>query len=177
MGSSGDDLLGLDSWVYLVMGGFFLAFFLLPFSLIGSSVPGLTWACLFGGVAPSAGVMLYGAYRWGVERHLRTLAAMARTYRRLKLDEFARRAGRPRFELERDLSKAVGRGYVKGFVDRTSDEFVVQEAVEQQVYVESCARCGGRVDRWGFPEERFPCPYCGTGISVPAPSPARGPSR
>ena len=176
MGDSSDDLLGLDAWVYLVMGGFFLVFFLFPFSAIGSSVPELTWVCLFGGVVPSAGIVLYGAYRWAVERHVRALAAMAQTYRRIKLDEFARRAGTTRLKSDQGLAQAVKRGYVKGFVDRASDEFVVQEAVAQQVFVAKCPTCGAQVDRWAFPEERFPCPYCGAGILVPPPGAAVSPA-
>jgi DNA-directed RNA polymerase subunit RPC12/RpoP len=147
-------------------------FFLFPLGAIGSSVPELTWVCLFGGVVPSGGVVLYGAYRWGVERHLRALAALAQTYRRIKLDEFARRAGTTRLKSDRALAQAVKRGYVKGSVDRTSDEFVVQEAVAQQVFVAKCPTCGAQVDRWAFPEERVLCPYCGAGILVPPPGAA-----
>jgi len=172
VGDAGDDLLGMDAWVYIVMGGFFLVFFLFPLGAIGSSVPELTWVCLVGGVVPSAGVVLYGMYRWSVERHLRALAAMAQTYRRIKLDEIARRAGTTRLKSDRSLAQAVRRGYVKGFVDRASDEFVVQEAVAQQVFVTKCPTCGAQVDRWAFPEERFPCPYCSAGILVP---PVAGP--
>ena len=171
MGSSQDDLLGMDAFVYLAMGGFILVFSLMIFALVGFRVPELLGFCVFGGIAPSSIVALYGLYRWRVERHLRALAAMAQTYRRLKLDEFARRAGRPRLQTEQRLAEAVDRGYVKGFVDRTSDEFVVQEAVAQQVYVGTCPTCGARVDRWGFPEERLVCPYCRAGIHVPAANP------
>lgn len=162
-----DDLLGMDAGVYLAMGGFILVFALMTLALTAFE-PILLWFCLFGGVAPSSLVVLYGVYRWRAERQLRALGAMAQTYRRLRLDEFARRAGRTRLETERQLAEAVERGYVKGFVDRTSDEFVVQGAVAQQVYVATCPTCGARVDRWAFPEERFPCPYCSAGILIPA---------
>lgn len=167
MGSARDDILEMDAFVYLTMGGFVLVFALMTLALTGF-LSFLVWFCVFGGIVPSSIVVLYGVYRWSVERHLRALAAMAKTYRRLKLDEFARRAGRTRLETERQLAKAVDHGYVKGFMDRTSDEFVVQEAVGQQVYIATCPTCGARVDRWAFPEERFPCPYCSAGILIPA---------
>ena len=170
MGSARDSILEMDAFVYLMMGGFILVFSLMTLALTGF-LSFLLWLCVVIGIAPSTIVLLYGVYRWSVERHLRALAAMAQTYRRIKLDEFARRAGRTRLETERQLAKAVDHGYVKGFVDRTSDEFVVQEAVAQQVYVATCPTCGARVDRWAFPEERFPCPYCSAGILIPAASP------
>ena len=170
MSAARDDLLEMDASIYLVAGGFVLVFTLITLAMTGF-IPFLLWVCVFGGVAPSAVVVLYGMYRWSVERRLRALAAMARTYRRLKLDELARRAGETRMKAEMDLAKAVERGYVKGFVDRTSDEFVVQEAVMQQVYVATCPTCGARVDRWAFPEERFPCPYCNAGIMIPVSAP------
>src|SRR3989304_7089181 len=118
MGSSRDGLLGMDAFVYLAMGGFILVFSLMIFALVGFRVPELLGFCVFGGIAPSSIVALYGLYRWRVERHLRALAAMAQTYRRLKLDEFARRAGRPRLQTEQRLAEAGDRGYVKGFVGR-----------------------------------------------------------
>lgn len=87
-----DDLLGMDAGVYLAMGGFILVFALMTLALTAFE-PILLWFCLFGGVAPSSLVVLYGVYRWRAERQLRALAAMAQTYRRLRLDEFARRQG------------------------------------------------------------------------------------
>jgi DNA-directed RNA polymerase subunit RPC12/RpoP len=166
VGSSRDDLLGMDAAVYLMMGGFVLFFGLMTLAMSGF-IPVLVWICTIGGIAPGLLAVLYGLYRWRVERHLRAIAMMARTWRRIHLDEFARRAGRTRLDLEERLAEAVDRGYVAGFVDRTTQEFVVQEAVAQQVYVEKCPTCGARVDRWAFPEERFPCPYCSAGIFIP----------
>lgn len=168
MGAARDDFLGLEAWIYLVMGGFILFFALTTFALTGFE-PFLAGICLVGGVAPSSLVVLYGLYRWSGERHLRALAAMAQTYRRLKLDEFARRAGKTRLKTERHLAEAVQRGFVNGFVDRTSDEFVVRETLAEQIHVTTCPTCGAGVNLWVFPEERFPCPYCGAGIRIPAP--------
>ena len=159
----------MEASVYLMMGGFILVFALMTLALTGFQ-PFLVWFCVFGGIAPSSIVVLYGAYRWRIERNLRALAAVVQTYRRIKLDELARIAGRKRLEVEQQIVKAVANGYVKGFVDRATDEFVVQEAVAQQVYVEKCPTCGARVDRWAFREERFPCPYCNAGIQIPAPA-------
>lgn len=160
----------MDASIYLLTGGFILVFTLITLAMTGF-IPFLLWICVFGGVAPSATIVLYGVYRWSVERRLRALAEMARTYRRLNLDEFARRIGKSRMQMERDLARAIRHGYVKAFVDRTSDEFVVEEAIAQQVYLATCPMCGGRVDRWGFPEESFSCPYCNSGIRIPKAKP------
>lgn len=157
----------MDASIYLAMGGFILTFALMTLALTGF-IPFLLWLCIFGGVAPSSVVLLYGVYRWRVERHLRAMARMVQSYRRIHLDELARRMGKTRFETEHRLAEAVHREYVKGFVDRATEEFLVQEAVDQQVYVEKCPTCGARVNRWAFPEERFPCPYCNSGILIPA---------
>src|SRR5207245_2468122 len=58
----------------------------------------------------------------------------------------AQRLGKTRFETEKLLGKALSEGLVKGAIDRTTDEFVSQDAVKQEHFVGTCPNCGGNVD-------------------------------
>jgi len=81
----------------------------------------------------------------------------------------AQRIGKTRFETEKLLGEALDDGLVKGVIDRSADEFVVQERVDgQEHFVGACPNCGGNVDTWFFPEERVTCPYCERAVEVPA---------
>jgi len=80
----------------------------------------------------------------------------------------AQRIGKTRFETEKLLGEALDDGLVKGVIDRSSDEFVVQErAAGQEHFVGACPNCGGNVDTWFFPEERVTCPYCERVVEIP----------
>ena len=60
----------------------------------------------------------------------------------------------------------VDRGLLKGFIDRDTDEFVLQEAVGQENFVDTCPRCGANLQRRFFRGETVTCPYCHTVITA-----------
>ncbi len=159
--------LGMDASTLLAMGGFVLGFGLIVVLLTFPFTPILAYICIPGGIVPGAIAVLLGLIEYHRERQLKEFATWLRTYRRIRMDELARKVGRTPMEAERLLNRAIELKYVAGVVDRSTDEFVLAEAERQQVFVERCPHCGGVVNRWAFPEERFACPYCNVGVDVP----------
>ena len=93
-------------------------------------------------------------------------AEWVKSQRRVKMDLMAQRIGKTRYETEKLLGKALNEGLVKGAIDRTTDEFVLEEAGREEHFVGQCSHCGGNVDTWYFPEERVTCPYCQRAVTV-----------
>ncbi len=120
--------------------------------------------CSAVGVFPGALLVLLGWKAHKEETSLVEFSAWIKTYRRIPLNDLARNLGKTRFETEKVLATAVDRGLVVGVVDRTTDEFVVQTMLGQQIFVEVCPHCGARVNRWFLPQDRFVCPYCNQAI-------------
>ena len=169
--------LGLDADTLLAAGGFVLVFALIVIFITFTLTPILMYICIPGGVAPAAIALLFGVVAWHREKQLKDFAALLGRYRRIRMDDLATKLGRTPVETERLLTRALELKYVAGVVDRATGEFVLQEAEKQQVFMERCPHCGGVVNRWAFPEERFPCPYCNVAVEVPpAPQTASAPA-
>ena len=175
MGEGGGPL-GLDAETMLMAGGFVMGFALIVVFLTFTFTPVLIYICVPGGVFPGAVGLLFGVVEWHRERELKEFATWLQTYRRIRMDELARKVGKSPMETERLLNRAIELKYVAGVVDRSTDEFVLASAEKQQVFVERCPHCGGVVNRWAFPEERFPCPYCNVAVEVPSTAPSAPPA-
>ncbi len=160
--------LGLDASTMLMAGGFVLGFASIVVLLTISMTPVLAYICVPGGVLPGAIALLFGVIEYHREKQLKEFSTWLQTYRRIRMDELARKVGKTPMEAERLLNRAIELHYVSGVVDRSTDEFVLSTAEKQQVFVERCPHCGGVVNRWAFPEERFPCPYCNVAVEVPS---------
>lgn len=156
-------------------GGFVLVFALIVVFVTFSFTPFLVYICVPGGVLPATIALLFGVIAWHREKQLKEFAALLGRYRRVRMDDLARKVGKTPVETERLLTRALELKYVDGVVDRATGEFVLAGAEKQQVFVERCPHCGGVVNRWAFPEERFPCPYCNVAVEVP-PTPVSAPS-
>ncbi|MGQ0797136.1 MAG: PCI domain-containing protein [Methanobacteriota archaeon] len=166
----------MDSEVYLLPGGFVLGMAVMMILLTNATGAGSVLAalCVPIGVVPGAIAVGYGLIvrSWEskarkYEEALRALAAYVKPYRRIPLNDLAANTGRTRMQAEQMLGDAIDRGYLRGVIDRSAQEFVVQEAVPHQVLVERCPHCGGDVNRWSFPEESFTCPYCDRAVAAP----------
>ena len=169
----GDGPLGLDSSTMIAMGGFVLGFGSLVLILTWE-VPLLTMMCLPTAIVPGAAALAWGFVVRRKEQAVQGLAEFLSTKRRIPMDTIATSIGRNRMEMERLLGKAERRELVAGVVDRSTDEWVSQEAIGKQVFVAQCASCGGQVNKWVFPEEFVQCPYCGAGVtSLPRPPATR----
>ncbi len=160
--------LGLDAATMLAVGGFVLVFGVIVVGMSIALTPILAYICVPGGIIPGAIALGLGVIEYRREKQLKEFATWIRTYRRIRIDDLARKVGKPPIEAERLLAQAIDLGYVQGVIDRSTDEFVLEGTERQQVFVEKCPHCGGSVDRWAFPEERFPCPYCDQAVEVTA---------
>ncbi len=160
--------MGLDATTLLAMGGFVLGFALIVVLLTFQFTPILAYICIPGGIFPGALAVLLGVVEWHREKELKDFAALLGRYRRVRMEDLAAKAGMKPMETEKLLTRALELNYVAGVVDRSTGEFVLQGAEKQQVFVERCPHCGGVVNRWAFPEERFPCPYCTVAVEVGA---------
>ena len=168
MSSSTSSLLDLDPIAYFAMGGFAL-FFGLFFVVLLYDIPLFLYLCGPITVIPGVIAIAVGVRQWRRERTVVEFANWAKSQRRIKMDVMAQRIGKTRFETEKLLGEALDDGLVKGVIDRSADEFVVQERVDgQEHFVGACPNCGGNVDTWFFPEERVTCPYCERAVEVPA---------
>ena len=167
-GPKGGGPLGLDAATMLAAGGFVLVFGAIVVSLTIGLTPILAYICVPGGIVPGAIVLGLGALEYHREKQLQEFATWLRTYRRIRIAELASKVGKSPMEAERLLSRALDLGYVAGVIDRSTDEFVLAGAAAAQTFVERCPHCGGNVNRWAFPEERFPCPHCNQAVEVAA---------
>jgi hypothetical protein len=116
--------------------------------------------CGGAGVAPGLVLLVLGWKARIEEKQLVEFSSWVRTYRRIPMNDLAKNLGKTRFETEKILAKTVDRGLAHGVIDRSTDEFVLQESIGQSIFVENCPRCGAHIGRWFFPEERFVCQYC-----------------
>jgi len=165
--SSTSSLLDLDPIAYFAMGGFAL-FFGLFFLVLLYDIPLFLYVCGPITVIPGVVAIAVGVRQWRRVRTVVEFAHWAKSQRRIRMDLMAQRLGKTRFETEKLLGKALNEGLVKGAIDRTTDEFVSQDAVKQEHFVGACPNCGGNVDTWYFPEERVVCPYCERVVALPA---------
>jgi hypothetical protein len=156
----------LDSIVYFAIGGFAMLFGLF-FLVFLWDVPELVYLCGPITIVPGTISILLGVMRWRRERALVEFANWTRSHRRIKVDVMAQRIGKTRFETEKLLGEAIDGGFVKGVIDRPSDEFVAQDGDEgRSHFVGTCPNCGGNVDAWYYPEERLTCPYCERAVAT-----------
>jgi len=160
--------MSLDATTLLAAGGFVLVFSLITILVPWSQgVSILAYICIPAGVVPASIALLLGVVEWRRETAAQEFAEWVNAHRRIGMEEMARQLGTTRFETEKRLADAIDRGLVKGVIDRAADEFVLAGTKSQQVFLEKCPYCGGDVNRWAFPEERFTCPYCERAVSVP----------
>lgn len=94
-------------------------------------------------------------------KDLENLAEILRTYRRIKVAKIAQKLGVTEFEAERRIAICVDRGWVKGNIDRTTDEFFTQESLAQVIPQAGCPKCGAPADRIVLVGEEAKCSSCG----------------
>lgn len=160
-----------ESWrakdtIYLVLGSLLLIGGIVGITAESVAEPSPSYRlwglvlCGATGVVPGLLLLILGWKARQEEKLLVEFSTWVKTYRRVPMNDLARNLGKTRFETEKILVQAVDRGLVRGIIDRSTDEFVLQESVGQQIFVDKCPRCAAKVGRWFFPEERFVCPYC-----------------
>lgn len=164
-----DDLWHLDPIVYFALGGMLLFMGSFVLAAVGPE-PIFLALCGLGGVLPGVIAVLYGTVALHRHKRLVAFAGFVKTYRRIHIDDLARKLGKDRMATEHLLAASTHRKLLKGSIDRTTDEFVLDVPAAQKVFIARCTNCGAPVNRSVFIDERVTCPYCEAGIEVPAPA-------
>lgn len=131
----------------------------------------LAGLCTPGALAPGLLFIYLGRKAKRREKELIEFSSWVKTYRRISIAELARKLGKPEIEAEKVLIEVVDRGLVPGFIDRSTNEFILQSAVGQELFIETCPRCHGNLQRRYFQGETVRCPYCQSVIAAPPPRP------
>ncbi len=140
-----------------------------------SNLPLITVVCIPTALVPGIVLVILGRRASLKEKELIEFTAWVKTYRRISLADLAAKLGKPQMEAEQLLVTVVDRGLLKGFIDRSTDEFVLQDAVGQESFVDTCPRCGANLQKRFFLGETVTCPYCQAVIAGKMPKP-QGPS-
>lgn len=140
-----------------------------------SNFPVITGACIPTALVPGLVLIILGRRASLKEKELIEFTAWVKTYRRISLTDLATKLGKPQMEAEQLLVTVVDRGLLKGFIDRSTDEFVLQEAVGQEAFLDTCPRCGANLQKRYFLGETVTCPYCHSVVVGKAPN-AGGPT-
>lgn len=127
----------------------------------------LAGVCTPGALAPGLLFIYLGRKANRREKELIEFSSWVKTYRRIGIPDLARKLGKQEFETEKILVEVVDRGLVPGFIDRSTNEFILQAAVGQELFIETCPRCHGNLQRRYFQGETVQCPYCHSVISAP----------
>ena len=124
--------------------------------------------CLPTTVVPGIVLVVYGLKWRRSGEDLAAFAAWVKTYRRISMKDLANRLGKPPKDTERIMLECVEKGLVHGFIDRSTDEFVLQEAAGVEHFVATCPGCSNSLQRRYLDGETVQCPYCGTVIAGPS---------
>ena len=164
------DLLG-DWQIFFFLGiaGLFFGLFFLMIGLIllftGSGVQNLFLGvfmplCLIPGIILAA----IGLKKHKAVKDLESLAEVLRAYRRIKIARVAQKLGVTEMEAEKRIAACIDRGWVKGYIDRTTDEFFTLESLGQVIRTDGCLKCGAPPDRIVLVGEQAKCGSCGAKI-------------
>jgi hypothetical protein len=153
-----------------IAGLFFGCFFLLiGFILLAVGSGTGIWKLFLLVLAPLAlipgiSLMYVGIRKRGPVNDLRKLAELLRAYRRIKISKVAQKLGVTEFEAEKRIAACVDRGFVQGYIDRTTEEFFTMESVGQVVALGGCPNCGAPPDKMVLVGEHPKCSSCGAAL-------------
>ncbi len=97
------------------------------------------------------------------EERVKAVANLIKSYQRVKLDTIAQKLAIPVLEVEQHLSTALSKNLTSGFIDRTTEEFVVEGA--KGMDIKFCTNCGSPIERTYLKGETVKCKSCGSILS------------
>ena len=107
-------------------------------------------------------ILLGGWYvRKKREDRMDDLVGYLKMYRRVHISKVAQRLGLDNAATEKVLLKCISKGQIKGFLDRKTDEFILEESISDMREGAKCPNCGGYSDKVALPGEVLNCNYCG----------------
>ncbi len=99
------------------------------------------------------------------EEQLELIVTALLTNRRITVESLAEKVGLHESLTRRLLYKGVAGKKLKGFFDRNTGEFVLEESLEQSQRLDKCPSCGAPLDKLYLKGEQVVCPACNTIIS------------
>lgn len=99
------------------------------------------------------------------EDRIKAVANVIKSYRRITLKEVAEKLGIQRHEAAEYLSVALSKKMLKGYIDRTTDEFVTDGSRDKEVKAKFCSNCGAPVEEVFLQGDTVKCRSCGSIIS------------
>ena len=107
--------------------------------------------------------LFFGILGWVRRKKLRERAEILKAYRRIKIEDFAKKIGKNEMDAEKEMMSVMEGGYVDGYIDRNTEEFFTKEFLEQTPNVRygwKCDSCGAKNDTVILPGEAARCQYC-----------------
>lgn len=95
------------------------------------------------------------------EEQLESLVSIAKSYRRITMDELSQNLNIPVERTGKLLSLAISKKLIKGNFDRTTDEFFTEDSKLQEINFRFCPSCGAPFDRVYLEGETIKCKNCG----------------
>jgi hypothetical protein len=93
--------------------------------------------------------------------HLEYIISTVKSYRRIKLVDISQKLGISISQANMLLLKAVSGDMIKGYFDRSTDEFFTDEAQKQKLEYKFCPNCGSPLDKVYLSGETVKCNGCG----------------
>lgn len=156
---------------FLGMAGLFFGcfFLLMGFILMTVGFDSSAWKLFLLVLAPLALVpgiilMALGLRKRTQAKDLENLANLLKTYRRIKVRKIAEKMGVTEFEVEKRIAICVEKGLVKGYIDRSTEEFFTEESLGQIIPQAGCPKCGAPPERIILVGETAKCGNCGAAI-------------
>jgi predicted RNA-binding Zn-ribbon protein involved in translation (DUF1610 family) len=174
-------------WIGAILIGLGIFFVLL--SLMGATIwqeemealpeayYGIIWICTAVFLLPGIAIFAWGWKLGQEERELEKLAGYLKSYRRINSHTLARKLGKTEYETEHLIAECVRLGLVKGYFDRSSDEFFTYQSVFEEIKRrDKCPNCGAAIDARVLVGESYECRFCRTKFTPPPTAPPPPPS-
>ncbi len=96
------------------------------------------------------------------EEKVKAVANIIKSYRRIKLESISQKLAIPVLEVEQHLSTALSAHLIRGFIDRTTEEFVTEDARKKDMEKKFCNNCGAPLEQVYLEGETVRCKSCGS---------------
>lgn len=113
-------------------------------------------------IIPGVKLFLSGVRLSKLEENLKQLSALVKSYRRISLNEIAKKFNTTETEAEKLLSMAIELNLVSGNMDRTTGEFFISESLNEIKKISYCPNCGASLTQIIHNGETAKCPACGS---------------
>jgi len=109
------------------------------------------------------------------EDRMDEMSSYLRMYRRTPMANIASRMSIDLKTAEALLSQCISKGQIDGYLDRTTDEFILKESIAEMKAGRKCPNCGGYSTDVSFPGEVVKCKFCDAVMPDDTPAPPEPP--